>query len=108
MTDKHPLFDEINKLIKDGEVPQQVSNRLLFAALMQSSTEAKQDREAIKDQLNKVRADVNSNPLGWVPVKWRSRVAGIFGFWIAWVSVNTAGYSITIPAIIEEIQKYLP
>ena len=61
----------------------------------------------LDDRQKKIRHDVNSNPLVWIPVTWRKRVAMSAGAWIGWVSLNVAGVPLGIDAIWEFISKYL-
>ena len=99
-----PLRDLAQELINDDKATQHSKlNGLLKYSI---HLDVRMDNQA--DRMDSIQHDVNSNPLGWLPAKWRTKVAGVAGFWLVWVSLNVAGYTISIPAIIDAIKPYIP
>ena len=99
-----PLRDLAQELIDDKDATQhsKLNGILKYSIHLDNRLDIQDDR------MDQIQVDVNSNPLGWLPLRWRSKVAGGFAFWLAWVSVNMAGYEISIPAIINAIKPYIP
>lgn len=59
----------------------------------------------VDDKLEAVESTVNSNPIAWIPERWRKRATLGFGVWMSWVSLNVAGVPLGIDAIWKFITK---
>lgn len=88
------LRDLAEELVSDPSATQHQKLNALLKLTAQNSRRIKTLKE-----------DVNANPLAWIPPSWRKPLSIFTGFWLIWVTLDTAGLSVSPADILNWIIK---